>query len=198
MITRKSIKNTIMTAGLLSISLLAIGCQAKKSITTPYYSSPEPQSAFSSCILEENTRFGLALSEAKKDLGNEACYPSFNKYLNSLLNIAAGDPDPLRRKNFSEFLVWSTKKGIISKVQAKEYYNSYFTSTFMSLPNDYNVCSQCRNQEQMEHDMYQELLKKKDGMANACSDKKSYNEARSHYDSLLLFLDATCTACGEG
>lgn len=200
MITRKHLKNIILTTGLLSMSMLSVGCQAQKSILPSYPTMNEPQPIFSrsNCVLEESTRFRQALYEAKKDLNDEACYPSFNQYLDGLLNIASGDPDLLRRKDFSEFLVWSTEKGIISKMQAKEYYNSYFTSSFMSLPDEYNVCSQCRNQEQMEHDMYQELLKKKDGMANACSDKKSYNEARSHYDSLLLFLDATCTACGEG
>ncbi len=113
----------------------------------------------------------------REEIGRKSCYPSFDSYLENLLRVAAGDPDMAHRKDFSDFLVWSATRGIISKRQAIEYYNSYFSFSFMSLPDEYNVCSQCRNQRQMEQDMFQELDKKKKGMAQACDDRKSYNEA---------------------
>ncbi len=198
--TRKNMKHTLLGIGLLGISVLSVGCQGQKTTLTQYPAMTEPQPVISrnNCTLDEKNRFGHALIEVRKDLGNDSCYPAFDHYLTELIGIAGGDSDLLRRKDFSEFLVWSAEQGIINKKQAKDIYNRYFTSSFVSLPDEYNVCSQCRNQVQIENAMYQELVKKKEGMATACNDQKSYDEARSHYDSLLLFLDATCTACDEG
>lgn len=199
--SRKNIKRILFVAGLFGISMLTVGCQAQKKTLGSYsvqMQVPQPVVSRSNCVLEETNRFRQAMNEARKDLMSESCYPSFDRYLDGMLKIAAGDPDILRRKDFSEFLIWSAERGIISKMQAKEYYNRYFSTTFISLSDEYNVCSQCQNQEEIERSIYEELLQKKEGMSEACNDKKGYNQARSHYDSLLLFLDATCTACSEG
>ena len=59
-----------------------------------------------------------------------------------LLEVAAGDPDPGNRQIFSEFLVWTSDSGLLSKRQAQETWNRYFNVKFVSLRGDYNNCAQ--------------------------------------------------------
>ena len=48
---------------------------------------------------------------------------------------------PENKRVFSEFLVWSSDQGLLSKRQAEDYYNRYFNVKFMSMKGDYNNCS---------------------------------------------------------
>ena len=67
----------------------------------------------------------------------------FDSYFGQLIDVAKRDPDMENKRRFSEFLEWAHDQGIIDKIQARSYYNRYFNTTFMSLPDDYNVCSSC-------------------------------------------------------
>ena len=114
-----------------------------------------------------------------------------------LIEVAKRDPDIQNRRKFSTFLEWANDEGIIDKIQARNYYNRYFNTTFMSLPDDYNVCSSCseKSQRDLEIQLEAELGQKEEGLLKACQDKDAYYIAMDQYDSILLLLDATCTAC---
>ena len=49
--------------------------------------------------------------------------------------------------------------------QSRDYYNRYFNSTFMSLPDDYNICS---------------AAAKKDGLVAALGEEAEAEGARAH------------------
>ena len=67
----------------------------------------------------------------------------------------------------------------------------------MSLPDEYNVCSSCseNNQKDLEIQLEEELGQKEEGLLKACQDKNAFYLASDQYNSIMLLLDATCTAC---
>jgi hypothetical protein len=67
----------------------------------------------------------------------------------------------------------------------------------MSLPDDFNVCSSCTDvaRSDLELALRKELGQKEEGLLRACQDKQAYYAAADQYNSILLLLDATCTAC---
>jgi hypothetical protein len=69
----------------------------------------------------------------------------------------------------------------------------------MSLPDEYNVCSSCseKKKNEIEIQLETELRQKEEGLLRACVDKNAYYKASDQYNSILLLLDATCTACGN-
>ena len=121
----------------------------------------------------------------------------FDSYFGQLIDVAKRDPDMGNKRRFSEFLERAHDRGIIDKIQARSYYNRYFNTTFMSLPDDYNVCSSCtaETKQTIENQMENELRQKEEGLLKACRDKSAYYKASDQYNSILLLLDATCTSC---
>jgi hypothetical protein len=138
-----------------------------------------------------------ALAHSRKDLGHLECEVLFDSYFERLIEVAKRDPDMANKRRFSDFLQWANSQGIIDKIQARNYYNRYFNTTFMSLPDEYNVCSSCSEQSQkdIEIQLEEELGQKEDGLLSACQDKNAYYVAADQYNSIMLLLDATCTAC---
>jgi hypothetical protein len=67
----------------------------------------------------------------------------------------------------------------------------------MSLPDAYNVCSSCseKDRQDLEIRLEEELHQKEQGLLKACQDKDAYYSAVEQYNSVMLLLDATCTAC---
>ena len=149
------------------------------------------------CTLPSGVNLEEALAHSKEDLGHLECETMFDGYYMNLIDIAKRDPDIQNKRKFSEFLEWGNEKGIIDKIQARNYYNRYFNTTFMSLPDDFNVCSSCseKNQKDLESRLEEELGQKEEGLLRACQDKNSYYLATDQYNSIMLLLDATCTAC---
>jgi hypothetical protein len=198
---KKQVKNTALAITLGFIAITSAGCQAQKNVAAPlhHFEVEENISAIADCSLTEKSSLSRAVIEAKTDLTNEQCHPSFDRYFDNLLTIAAGNPSPAYKKDFSDFLVWTANQGILTMQQAKEFYSSYFSLTFTSLPDEYNVCSQCsdKTKNAIEENLCLELEHKKQGMSDSCGDKTSYYEARSQHENVLLFLDATCSACNE-
>jgi len=139
-----------------------------------------------------------AIGRAKADLSSRSCHTAFDDYFQRLVEVAAGYPDLENKKRFSNFLLWARSEGILNMIQAKEYYNRYFNDTFMSLPDEYNVCASCFRKNEIGLAMEQELRQKDRGLLKACGDKKSYYRANEHYNNLLVVLDATCLACENG
>lgn len=127
------------------------------------------------------------------------CHAHFDRYYDDLLAIAEGDPKPDNKRAFSEFLVWSSNKGLLSKRQAQDYYNRYFNVKFMSLKGDYNNCSQtCPNKAKVLLDMERELSDKEQGLLRVSLDNESYYRADQLFQEVELVLEATCTACAAG
>jgi len=166
------------------LGLLILSCQNQQ------YLKP-------ACTLPSGVNLEVALAHSRKDLGHLECEPMFDNYFVRLIDVAKRDPDLENKRRFSEFLEWAHDQGIIDKIQARSYYNRYFNTTFISLPDDYNVCSSCTGEtkKNIEDQMENELRQKEEGLLRACRDKSAYYKASNQYNSILLLLDATCTSC---
>ena len=139
-----------------------------------------------------------AIASTQTSLMN-GCHAHFDRYYDDLLRIAEGDPKPENKRAFSEFLVWSSDNGLLSKRQAQDYYNRYFNVKFMSLKGDYNNCSHtCPNKRRVLSDMERELLDKERGLLKVSLDNAGYYRADRLYQEVELVLEATCTACSAG
>jgi hypothetical protein len=149
------------------------------------------------CTLPTGVNIEEALAHSREDLEHFECEPMFDSYFRRLIEVAKRDPDMQNKRRFSEFLEWANKQGIIDKIQARNYYNRYFNTTFISLPDDFNVCSSCseKTKKEIEIQLAEELRQKEEGLLRACQDKDSFYRATDQYNSILLLLDATCTAC---
>ena len=149
------------------------------------------------CTLPSGVNLEEALAHSRKDLIRLECEQMFDTYYGRLIDIAKRDPDIENRRRFSDFLMWANDEGVIDKIQARYYYNRYFNTTFMSLQDDFNVCSSCTEdaKRDLEAELHKELGQKEDGLLRACQDKPAYYAAADQYNSILLLLDATCSAC---
>ena len=124
------------------------------------------------------------------------CQSHFDRYYDDLLTIAEGDPKPENKRAFSEFLVWSTDTGLLSKRQAEDKYNRYFNVKFMSMKGDYNNCSHtCPNKQKVLFNMERELSDKERGLLRVSLDNDGYYRADRLYQEVELVLEATCMAC---
>ena len=150
-----------------------------------------------SCTLPSGVNLEEALDHSREDLARLECEQMFDGYYERLIDVAKRDPDIENRRRFSDFLMWANSAGIIDKIQARNYYNRYFNTTFMSLQDDFNVCSTCTEnaKRDLEVALQKELGQKEEGLLRACQDKPAYYAAADQYNSILLLLDATCTAC---
>lgn len=152
------------------------------------------------CPMPEGHNLDAAFAQIKDSLTEDRrqCAPYFDTYLQRLLTIAEGDPNPENKRHFSEFLVWASAEGIISKRQAQNLYNRYFNIKFVSLRGDYNNCSQtCPKRAVVLADMAQELSDKEQGLLKVSADSQSYYRADRLLQETELVLEATCTACGD-
>ena len=137
----------------------------------------------------------VAFQETKASLA-AGCEADFDRYLARLLEIAEGDPQPDNKRYFSEFLVWSTDRGLLSKRQAREYYNRYFSTKFVALMGDYNNCaSTCPAKSQVLLNMRTELQDKETGLLKVSRDREGYYRADRLFQETELVLEATCQAC---
>jgi hypothetical protein len=138
------------------------------------------------------------VDQVKGSLAN-GCAAYFDSYYDDLLRTAEGDPKPENKRVFSEFLVWSADEGLLSKRQAKEYYNRYFNVKFMTLASDYNNCSHtCPRRDRVLLDMERELGDKERGLLKVSLDNDGYYRADELFKEVELVLEATCTACAAG
>ena len=114
-------------------SLRLIICGALASMTLLGCDSlPTRPAKASACVAPSTNQLGAALKQAKDSM-SAGCQAHFDRYLTRLLEIAEGDPQPDNKRYFSEFLVWSTDQGLISKRQARAHYNRYFSPKFVVL-----------------------------------------------------------------
>lgn len=149
------------------------------------------------CSLPSGKLVDDAFRQAKISLENPACRNQFDAVLNTLLAIAEGDPKKENNEAFSDLLVWAKDQGVISAIQAEDYYNRYFTRIFVSLPDDYKICDHCSKTETIMSDCKEELKLKEQGLTKICKDRPSYEKAAADYKAIESTLKATCTACDE-
>jgi predicted small secreted protein len=151
-----------------------------------------------SCVGPQSRNLGTAISEARNSLAG-GCAAHFDRYFDTLLGTAEGDPKPENKREFSEFLVWASDQGLLSTRQAQDYYNRYFNVKFMSLRGDYNNCSHtCPNKQRVLSDMELELSDKERGLLRVSLDQEGYYRADRLYQEVELVLEATCSACAAG
>ncbi|MDH3547304.1 MAG: hypothetical protein OEN22_09405 [Gammaproteobacteria bacterium] len=182
MTTQKRIHPLATFAGLAAISLTLASCASTK----PTCDSPQTRN------------LDRAISAVQATLTN-GCQAHFDRYYDDLLTIAEGDPKPENKREFSEFLVWASDEGLLSKRQAQENYNRYFNVKFMSLRGDYNNCSHtCPNKQKVLFDMERELTDKERGLLKVSLDNQGYYRADELFHEVELVLEATCTACAAG
>lgn len=150
------------------------------------------------CVGPQSRNLDNAIDAAQTALIN-GCHAHFDRYYDDLLSIGEGDPGPDNKRAFSEFLVWSSDSGLLSKRQAQDYYNRFFNVKFMSLKGDYNNCSHtCPNKRKVLLDMERELSDKERGLLRVSLDNEGYYRADQLYQEVELVLEATCTACAAG
>lgn len=179
---RPSPRPALLIASLLASLTLLASCAS----TTPTCASPQEKD------------LGRAIAVVQASL-MEGCHARFDQYYDDLLAIAEGDPKPENKREFSQFLVWSSDNGLLSTRQAQEYYNRYFNVKFMSLKGDYNNCSHtCPNKQKVLFDMERELSDKERGLLRVSLDNDGYYRADRLYQEVELVLEATCTACAAG
>jgi len=150
------------------------------------------------CNSPQSRNLDAAMAAVKNNLSS-GCSAHFDRYYDDLLNIAEGDPKVENKRLFSEFLVWSSDQGILSKRQARDNYNRYFNVKFVSLQSDYNNCSHtCPRRDRVMLDMERELGDKERGLLKVSLDNAGYYRADELYQEVDLVLEATCTACAAG
>lgn len=148
------------------------------------------------CTLPSGYNVQSAFDHANSDLSHWQCHYQFEQYMDKLLDIAASDPKEQNKQHFSTFFSQARDNGVISQLQAQEYYRRYFTPDFMALGDLHNNCSTtCRNQVALVKQMKQELRDKQRALLSAVGDRDAYSQADSEYNQLLSLIDATCLAC---
>ena len=150
------------------------------------------------CAGPQSKNLSSAIATTQSSL-MQGCHAHFDRYYDDLLAIAEGDPKPENKREFSEFLVWASDKGLLSNRQAQDYYNRFFNVKFMALKGDYNNCSHtCPNKQKVLFDMERELADKERGLLKVSLDNEGYYRADQLFQEVELVLEATCTACAAG
>jgi len=172
-------KTQFAALGVIGTTLLLASCASNQ----PSCTSPQTRNLDSAIdIVQSNLMSG--------------CQSRFDSYYDDLLTIAEGDPKPENKRAFSEFLVWSTDSGLLSKRQAEEKYNRFFNVKFMSMKGDYNNCSHtCPNKQKVLFNMERELSDKERGLMRVSLDNEGYYRADKLFQEVELVLEATCMAC---
>lgn len=185
---------TIVLVGGASLVLLLSACQTQTQTPRP---PSQPQVQPRVCAPPAGHDLMAAMDAARNDL-DQGCAGNFDAYVAALLGIAEGDPKPRNREVFSEFFVWAADRGLISRLQATQYYNRYFNVKFMALAGDYNNCAQtCPDKLRVLDAMEKELLDKQLGMLKVSRDQAGYYRAARLLQEAELVLEATCQACAS-
>ncbi len=175
-----------VTACLLTMALSLTSCSGK---------APVPLEPL--CTLPSGNLTEPAFETAMATLDSPHCRYRFDEVFSALVTVCKGSPALENREKFSNFLVWAKDAGIISSIKAKKLYNRYFTSDFVSLPDDYQNCSYCSRMGTILSDTRTELSDKELGLIKVCGDKTAFAKASDDLKKIQLILEAVCYACQE-
>lgn len=151
-----------------------------------------------SCDQVTGTQLEKALAIATGELDNPDCAGWFDSYWESLLSIAEREPSKENRVSFANFIGSARDQGVITSSEAKERYSRFFDPRFVSLPDDYNVCSYQSKRKSLDSSMLTELRDKEQGLLRISQDKASYAKSVRLYHNLQNVMDATLTSCEAG
>jgi len=194
--------NLVLTsARILALAFLLLafaGCHGQKKVVHVEDSGSERQS----CSVPQTLLLAEAFEDSRQTLSDPDCFHHFNNHFHALLDIALQDPKTDNEDKFHDYLLWVRDKGIISSNTAREYWRSYFTTTFTSLPDDYRISDYCSRKEDILNDMQDELEKKKQGFAairdtkgeDSSGPPKQYLKALNKFDKIELVFTAACKA----
>jgi hypothetical protein len=157
--------------------------------------SPPPRAA--SCELEPPSTLDSMTQTARVELATPVCRDQFPAYFELALKRAESSPDEKNRTRFADLIKTSSDQGLVTQVQARELYNRYFHTTYVSLPSDYNICSTLRSKDQLFAALETELADKRRGMLTIAADRAGFQEAQRQYNDLQLVLEATALACTD-
>lgn len=181
-----TVKNLFRLSLVSSMALLASACQ-----TTP-------QAKLVDCSLSPSHNLDSVAAASLSKMQTAQCHYEFDGHFAQLLNTAKGDPKSANKSVMAAYINNAAQAGVISKLDAKDRYNRYFHTTFMSLPENYNVCSAVADERQKDRlmkNLERELKQKKEGLLGALKDQNTYYQAQTQYTDLLLMLEATAMAC---
>ena len=181
--TKSTANYSFKACFILLLVILSSSCQTK-----------QPKAYI--CTLPSGYDVEKAFAKATDDLVHTQCQYQFDRYLSNLLKIATSDPKEQNKEHFSNYLANAKQNGVISQVQAEQYYRRYFTSDFVSLGMMHNNCTTtCRHQVEIVKKMKTELHDKELGLLKVVGDKDTYAQADQEFNQLLILIDATCLAC---
>lgn len=152
---------------------------------------PEPCPAITSASLV------MAFDQMNKAMAMPHCIDRVERYFDQLLSIAAEAPNLANRERFHHLFKQLDSAGIISKAQATRWYTQYFSTSFMALPDTYNVCSAGRQQDRILADMSDELRLKERGLMQVLGERALYFTARQRHDDIGMILQTTAMACQD-
>jgi hypothetical protein len=157
--------------------------------------SPPPRTA--GCQLEPPSTLDSMAETARAELATPACRGHFPAFFELALKRAESSPDAKNRARFADFIKASSDQGLVTQLQARELYNRYFHTTYVSLPGDYNICSTLRSKDQLFAALETELADKRRGMLTIAADRSGFQEAQRQYNDVQLVLEATALACTD-
>lgn len=147
------------------------------------------------CIAPTGKLVEPAFSRAQSSLAYSECWTQFDRYFDSLLTAAEGDPKEENIERFSDFVGWSIERGVVTKVAGSELFTRYFSPNFVSLPNDRSVCSAVRSNPKLSKEVELELRDKYRGLVSVAANNASYAQAAREQASLVQILGAMESAC---
>lgn len=151
-----------------------------------------------SCALAPPSTIAALVEEGQRTLSAPACRGRFDEYLQLALARAESMPAEVNRQRFADFMHGAVQQGLVSEYAARQAFNRYFHTTFVSLPADYNLCSTLRNKGALLAALATELEDKRRGLLTISADRAGFQEAQRQYTDLQLILEATALACADG
>ncbi len=178
-----------------SIAVLAVLTTVSACSSVP--SKSQAPMKVATCDLSGTKKLELAMDDAKAKL-QTGCESHFDSYLAQLMQVGKGFPKESNSAIFQEYLRWSVNQGMVSKVQASDRYNRYFSSTFNTLNMPGSVAtSVCPKLDQVLNDLQAELKDKKLGIQEVNGNSAKYQNATRLYYELELNLEAICIATAD-
>lgn len=183
---KNSARNIAVT--LLALAGAGITACASNPISVPGLSSSND------CALSGTLKLEDAAADAQSKLA-AGCESQFSNYYQRLLQVGAGFPKADNAAVYQEFLRWNVNQGIVSRVQAGQRYDRYFSTTFSSLSGNQSVASSvCPRLNETLGELRSELEDKQTGLQGILGQQDRYQQATRLYYNLELNLHAACAA----
>lgn len=150
------------------------------------------------CTMTSTKKLEIAMDDAKARLSSGACNSSFDTYYDELLQVAKGYPKPDNSSAFKDYLRWAVNQGYVSKVQAENRYERYFSFKYTTLDSKRSTAaSVCPDLDGTMAKLRAELENKKTGLLEVNDSADKYKKAQQLYFELELNLEAICSAVAD-